>query len=108
MDTQIKQVATTESARIVTVRRAVESGSIPDPGGSHMPRSNQARAPQLLSLWSRAHDPQHERSHRNEKPVHCNWREAPARRKQKKAHAAAKTQHSQNKDFKLWSEDIIC
>ena len=29
-------------------------GSIPDPGRSHIPRSNEARAPQLLSLRSRA------------------------------------------------------
>ena len=29
-------------------------GSIPDPGRSHVPRSMQARAPQLLSLRSRA------------------------------------------------------
>ena len=33
-------------------------GSSPGPGGSHMPRSNEARAPQLLSLRSRAREPQ--------------------------------------------------
>ena len=33
---------------------ARDTDSIPDPGRSHMPRSNQARAPQLLSLCSRA------------------------------------------------------
>ena len=33
-------------------------GSIPDLGGSHMPRSNQAHMLQLLSLCSRAHVPQ--------------------------------------------------
>ena len=56
-----------------------------------MPRSNKARAPQLLSLRSRAHEPQllspratttesarlepvlrNKRSHHNEKPVHRN------------------------------------
>ena len=54
-------------------------GSSPGPGRSHMPRSNQARAPQLLSLRSRAHEPQllkpmrlepmlrNKRSHRSEK-----------------------------------------
>ena len=31
---------------------AGDTGSIPDPGRSHMPRSNEARAPQLLSLYS--------------------------------------------------------
>ena len=37
---------------------AGDMGSSPGPGRSHMPRSNQARAPQLLSLHSRAHKPQ--------------------------------------------------
>ena len=59
-------------------------GSIPDLGGSHMPRSNQAHMLQLLSLCSRAHVPQlpkpvlHKRSHHNEKPTRCNWGAAPA------------------------------
>ena len=51
---------------------------------THMPWSNKARVPQLLSLRSRAHEPQllkltrlepmlrNKRSHRNEKPAHCN------------------------------------
>ena len=30
----------------------------PGPGRSHMPESNEARAPQLLSLGSRAQEPQ--------------------------------------------------
>ena len=33
---------------------AGDMGSIPAPGRSHMPRSNKAHAPQLLSLCSRA------------------------------------------------------
>ena len=33
-------------------------GSIPDLGGSHVPQSNSAPAPQLLSLCSRAQEPQ--------------------------------------------------
>ena len=37
---------------------AGDTGSSPGPGRSHMPRSNEARAPQLLSLHSRAHEPQ--------------------------------------------------
>ena len=35
-----------------------DTGSIPGPGRSHMPRSNKAHVPQLLSLGSRAHEPQ--------------------------------------------------
>ena len=37
---------------------AGDMGSSPGPGRSHMPRSNEAPAPQLLSLRSRAHEPQ--------------------------------------------------
>ena len=37
---------------------AGETGSISDPGGSHMPWSNQASAPQLLSLCFRAQEAQ--------------------------------------------------
>ena len=60
------------------------TGSSPGPGRPHMPRSNQASAPQLLSLRSRAHEPQlpkparlqpmlrYKRSHRDEKPAHRN------------------------------------
>ncbi|KAJ8790565.1 hypothetical protein J1605_004538 [Eschrichtius robustus] len=63
---------------------AGDTGSSPGPGGSHVPRSNEARAPQLLSLRSRAREPQllkpaclepvlrNKRSHRNEKPAHRN------------------------------------
>ena len=40
---------------------AGDMGSIPGPGGSHMPQSNQAHTPQLLSLCSRAHAPQQEK-----------------------------------------------
>ena len=76
-----------------------DMGSIPGLGGSHMPQSTWAHAPQLLSLHSRAHVPQllspcatttearvpqlpkparlepmlhNKRSHHNKKPVHCN------------------------------------
>ena len=35
---------------------AGETGSIPDLGGSHLPQSNQACVPQLLSLCSRAQE----------------------------------------------------
>ena len=54
---------------------AGDTGLSPGPGRSHMLRSNEARAPQLLSLCSRAREPRArapQRSHCNEKPVHCN------------------------------------
>ena len=68
---------------------AGDTGSSSDPGRSHMPRSNSACAPQLLSLCSRARKPQllkpvhlepvlrNKRSHRNEKPAHRNEEEPP-------------------------------
>ena len=37
---------------------AGDMGSIPDPRRSHMPWSNKARVPQLLSLCLRAREPQ--------------------------------------------------
>ena len=37
---------------------AGDTGLIPGPGRSHMSRSNKACVPQLLSLHSRAHEPQ--------------------------------------------------
>ena len=37
---------------------AGDMGSSPGPGRSHMPRSNEAHAPQLLNLRSRARKPQ--------------------------------------------------
>ena len=37
---------------------AGDTGSSPSLGRSHMPWSNQARAPQLMSLYSGAHEPQ--------------------------------------------------
>ena len=61
---------------------AGDMGSSPGPGRSHMPWGNRARVPQLLSLRSRALEPQllkpmslepvlyNKRSHRNEKPAH--------------------------------------
>ena len=64
--------------------KAGDTASSPGPGRSHMPRSNLARAPQLLSLRSRARVPQlrklsrlelvlrNKRNHHNEKPAHRN------------------------------------
>ena len=40
---------------------AEDTGSNPCPRRSHMPRSNEVHASQLLSLHSRAHAPQQER-----------------------------------------------
>ena len=37
---------------------AGDTGSSPHPGRSHMPRSNKARVPQLLSLRSTAREPE--------------------------------------------------
>ena len=63
---------------------ARDTGSSPGPGRSPMPRSNEARAPQLLSLRSGACKPQllkptrlepmlhNTRSNHNEKPTHHN------------------------------------
>ena len=63
---------------------AGDTGSSPGPGRSHMPRSNWARVPQLLSLRSGAREPQllkpvhlepvllNKRNHHNEKPAHHN------------------------------------
>ena len=48
-------------------------GSSPGQGRSHMPQSNKARAPQLLSLHSRAREPQLLRPARLE-PMLCNKR----------------------------------
>ena len=86
---------------------AGDTGSSPGPGGSHMPRSSWARAPQLLSLRSRAHEPQllslratttdeacppRARAPQQEKPPQweaCAPQQsvAPARRQLEKAHA---------------------
>ena len=63
---------------------AGDTGSSPGPGGSHMPQSNKALVPQLLSLHSRAHGPQllkpvrlepvlrNKRNPHNVKPAHHN------------------------------------
>ena len=66
-----------------------DTGSSPGPGRSHMPRSNLAHAPQLLSLRSTACEPQllkptclepvlrNKRSHCSEKSVHPNEEQPP-------------------------------
>ena len=68
---------------------AGDTGSSPGLGRSHMPWSNEAHVPQLLSLRSRARETQllktarlkpvlhNKRSHRNEKPTHRNEEQPP-------------------------------
>ena len=93
---------------------AGDIGSIPGAGRSHMPRSSWTRAPQLLSLCSRACEPQllnpcarttearmpgacalQREKPRNEKPAHGNeeWPLLAATRES--LCAATKSQHSQ-------------
>ena len=85
---------------------AGDTGSSPGPGRSHMPRSNYARGPQLLSLRSRAREPQllkpvrlepmlrNKRSHYNAKPTHrkksspCSPQLEKARAQQRRPNAA--------------------
>ena len=47
---------------------AGDTGSSPGPGRSHMPRSNEPRVPQLLSLRSRARAPR-ARAPQEKKPL---------------------------------------
>ena len=51
---------------------AGDTGSSPGLGRSHMPRSNEARAPQLLKPMHPEPMLHNKRSHHNEKLVHCN------------------------------------
>ena len=86
---------------------AGDMGSSPGPGGCHMPWSSLARVSQLLSLRSRAREPQllkpvclepvlcNKRSHRNEKPVHRNEEEPLLTATRGSLRAATKTQHHQ-------------
>ena len=94
---------------------AGDMGLSPGLGGSHMPWSDWAHAPQLLSLRSGACEPQPlspratttearalwgprsttKRGHRNEKPVHCNEEWPPLTTTRGGPRAATKTQRSQ-------------
>ena len=49
---------------------AGDTGSIPGPGRSHMPRSNWSRGPQLLEPTQLEPMLHSRRGHCNEKPVH--------------------------------------
>ena len=86
---------------------AGDTGSSPGLGGSHMPRSRWAHVPQLLALRSGTHEPQllkpvhlepvlrNKRSHRNEKPVHCNEEWPPLTTTRESPRTAMKTPCSQ-------------
>jgi len=73
---------------------AGDTGSIPGPGRSHMPRSNQARVPQLLSQHTLEPMLRSKRRHPNEESTHPT-REGPCSPQLEKAHAATMTQCSQ-------------
>ena len=91
---------------------AGDTGLSPGPGRSHIPWSNEAHAPQLLSLRSRAREPQllkpmrlqsvlrNKRSHCNEKPTHHNEGQPPLVATRESPRAATKTQHSQRQKKK--------
>ena len=59
-----------------------DTGSIPDPGRSHMPQSNEAHVSQAQNPRSRAWKPPplrscNKNSHCNEKPAHANREQTP-------------------------------
>ena len=74
---------------------AGDMGSSPGPGRSHMPWSNKARMPQLLSLSSRAREPP------LVKPAHHNEEQPPLATTRESPHAATKTQCSQKEINKI-------
>ena len=60
---------------------AGDTGLIPGPGRSHMLRSNKVRAPQLLSLRSRAREPQLLSLHATTTEAHAPRARAPQQEK---------------------------
>ena len=72
------------------------TGLTPGPEGSHMPWGNWACVQQLLSLCTLEPVFCTKRSHRSEKPAHCNQRVAPLTATRESLHVATKTPHSQN------------
>ena len=88
---------------------AGDTGSSPGPGRSYMPRSNAAHMSQLLSLHSRAREPQllspratttegrtpRARAPQQEKPAHRNEEQPPLITTRESLRVATKTQHSQ-------------
>ena len=81
---------------------AGDTGSSPGPGRSHVPWSNYARVPRLLSLHTTTTevadlDPmlRNKRSHRNEKPAHCNEEQPLLAATRESPRTATKTKCSQ-------------
>ena len=74
---------------------AGDTGSIPGPGRSHMPRSNRAHAPQLLKTARLEPMLRNKRSHCSEKPTLCNEEQPPLVATRESPRAATKTQRSQ-------------
>ena len=72
---------------------AGDTGSSPGLGGSHMPRSNWAREPQLLSLrvWSLCSAT---RGCDSERPMHCNEEWPPLATTREGPRTETRTQHS--------------
>ena len=93
---------------------AGDTGLSPGLRRSHILRSNEACAPQLLSLRSRVREPQllkpthleavlpNKGSHRNEKPVHCNQEYPPLHATKESPRAATKTQRNAAKKKKKY------
>ena len=73
---------------------AGDTGSSPGLGGSHMPRSNYAHVPQLLSLrvWSLCSAT---RGCDSERPAHRDEEWPPLAATRESPHTETKTQHSQ-------------
>ena len=73
---------------------AGDTDSSPGLGGSHMPRSNWAREPQLLSLrvWSLCSAT---KGHDSERPAHRDEEWPPLAATRESPHTETKTQHSQ-------------
>ena len=76
---------------------AGDAGLSPGLGRSHMPRSNWAREPQLLSLriWSLCSATREGRD--GERPAHRDEEWSPLAATRESPHTETKTQHSQNK-----------
>ena len=74
---------------------AGDTGSNPGLGRSHMPRSNWAREPQLLSLrvWSLC-SARNKRGHGSERPAHRDEEWSPLATTRESPPAETKTQHS--------------
>ena len=74
---------------------AGDTGSGPGLGGSHMPRSDWAREPQLLSLrvWSLC-SVMGEAAIDSERPVHCDEEWPPLAADRESPRTETKTQHS--------------